>query len=97
VAEHDSIIELMEARKLEVAKQLLAVGRMFNAFLYDGEQRPSRAIDQAMKEAERAFADGQYDRSERLAKVVALMIKREAPKFAADPMKYVETRRELHA
>lgn len=50
-----------------------------------------------MKEAERAFADGQYDRSERLAKVVALMIKREAPKFAADPMKYVETRRELHA
>lgn len=87
-------MSVADDRKLEVAKQLVAVGRMFNVFLYEGEQRPSRAIDQAMKEAERAFADEHYDRAERLAKVVTLMIKREAPKFAADPKRYVE-RQEL--
>jgi hypothetical protein len=84
-----------EARRLEVATQLVDVGRMLNAFLYNGEQRPSRGVDQTMKEAEAAFAGHDYDRAEHLAKVVARMIEREAPRFAANPQRWIETREEL--
>jgi hypothetical protein len=48
-----------------------------------------------MKEAERAFSEGDYERAEHLAKVVACLVRREAPKFAANPKVWIETRREL--
>ena len=85
---------MLEARRLEVAKQIVAAQRQFKLFEYNGEQRPSGAILRAMQQSERAFADEDYDRTEHLAKVVILMAKRDAPKFAADPKRYVE-RQEL--
>lgn len=79
------------ARRLEVAKQIVAVQRMYAAsFMYEGEQRPSRAVHRTMVEAERAFADEHYDQAEHLTKVVTLMIAREAPKFAANPKQWID-------
>ena len=43
-----------------------------------------------MKEAEAAFADDDYDRAEHLARVVAAMVRREAPIFVANPTKWIE-------
>ena len=48
-----------------------------------------------MKAAEQAFSDTDYDRAEHLAKVVAYLVRREAPKFTANPKAWIETRREL--
>jgi hypothetical protein len=62
---------------------------------FGGKQYLSRTVDEAMKEAERAFSEGDYERAEHLAKVVACLVRREAPKFAANPKVWIETRREL--
>ena len=43
-----------------------------------------------MKEAEAAFADDDYDRAEHLARLVAAMVRREAPIFVANPTKWIE-------
>jgi hypothetical protein len=82
-------------KKTTVADQLLDVGRSLSAFGFEGEQYLSRTVGKTMKEAKAAFADDDYDRAEHLAKVVAYLVKREAPKFAADPRKWIERRREL--
>ena len=90
---------LTNDRKLEVAQQIVAVQRMYAAsFRYDAidpaskeyeEHYPPRAIEQAMKQCERAFADEHYDQAEHLAKVTARMIERTAPKFAANPKLWI--------
>lgn len=59
----------------------------------------SRTVEETMVEAERAFADAGYgknseayqllDRTEHLAKLVEVMIRREVPIFAADPQKWI--------
>ena len=82
-------------RAREVAKQVVDAQRVYAAFSYKGEQRPSRALRQTMLEAERAWGDEQYDRTEHLTEVVELIGKRELPIFLADPKKWVETREEL--
>jgi hypothetical protein len=88
--------DVQAARRLEVAKQIVAVQRMYAAsFTYEGEQRPSRGVHRTMVEAERAFADEHYDQAEHLTKVLTLMIKREAPKFAANPKQWIAQREEL--
>jgi hypothetical protein len=102
------IVELMEARRLTVARQLVDVGRSLHVFDFEGEQYLSRVVSKTMREAERAFSDAAdaehfsgevaqvyYDRAEHLAKVVAFLVHREAPKFAANPQQWIETRREL--
>jgi hypothetical protein len=107
-AQTSDATELMEARRLTVARQLVQVGRSFNAFNFEGEQYLSRAVLGTMKEAERAFSDAtnaecfsvegaqaHYDRAERLARAVAFLLHREAPKFAANPQQWIETRQEL--
>jgi hypothetical protein len=83
------------SRQQLVARQLVDVGRSLNAFNHGDEQYLSRTVDGAMKEAEAAFVDDDYDRAEHLAQVVAYLVRREAPKFAADPKMWIETRREL--
>jgi hypothetical protein len=91
----------MSAYRLSVARLLVDVGKSLHAFDYgphvpfEGrEQYLSRAVDKTMREAEAAFAADDYARAERLAKVVAFLVKREAPKFAADPKKWIETWKE---
>jgi hypothetical protein len=85
----------MTTRQTRVAQQLVDVGRSLSAFGFEGEQHLSRTVDETMKEAEAAFADEDFDRAEHLAMLVAYLVKREAPKFAADPKKWIERRREL--
>jgi hypothetical protein len=82
-------------RKLTVARRLVDVGRSLKAFDFEGKQYLSRTVDEAMKAAEQAFSDTDYDRAEHLAKVVAYLVRREAPKFTANPKAWIETRREL--
>jgi len=83
------------SRRIAVAHKLVAVGRSLGAFDFEGEQYLSRAVSETMKEAERAFSDEDYDRAEHLAKVVTWLVRREAPKFAANPRAWIEMRREL--
>jgi hypothetical protein len=81
-----------------VARRLVAVGRAMWAFNYKdgrignylGPQYLSRTVDRTMKEAEAAFSAEDYDRADHLAAVVECLVAREAPKFAADPQKWIE-------
>jgi hypothetical protein len=87
----------VERRRREVAQLLVDVGKSLHAFDH-GKHVPfegvpqylSKTVDQTMKEAEAAFADADYDRAEHLARVVAALVKREAPIFAADPKRWIE-------
>ena len=89
--------------RIEVARQLIAVGKSLRAFEY-GEDVPfegrrqylSRSVDQAMKEAEAAFSVDDYDRAGHLVKVVAAMVRRETPIFAANPSRWIERWHEAH-
>jgi hypothetical protein len=84
-----------ESRQLAVARQLVEVGRSLRAFEIKGEQYLSRVVSETMKEAERAFSADDYDQAEHLARVVAYLVRREAPKFTANPKAWIEKRRGL--
>jgi phytoene/squalene synthetase len=81
-----------ESRKLEVAQQIVAIGRSLRAFDFNGQQYLSKPISETMKAAERAFAADDYNQAEHLAKIVAYLVQREAPKFAANPKAWIEAR-----
>jgi hypothetical protein len=86
------------SREVEVGRLLVDVGRALRAFDYEGGQHLSLTVAETMREAEHYFADDDdrdLDRAEYLAKVVAYLVRREAPKFAADPRKWIERQREL--
>jgi hypothetical protein len=90
------------SRQLTVARQLVDVGKSLHAFdhgpyiPFEGrKQYLSHTVDEAMKEAEAAFSDDDYDRAEYLAKIVAYLVRREAPKFAGNPEAWIETQQEL--
>jgi hypothetical protein len=84
-------------RHAEITRKIEDVGRMFDAFRYKGELHLSHAVVKTMKEAETELAAGDLDRVEHLLAVVAFMIKREAPRFAVDPEKWIKMREGLHA
>jgi hypothetical protein len=94
------------SRRIAVARQIVDVGRALRAFDFEGEQYLSWTVHKTMLEAERAYsraldedqpaaAAAHYDRAEHLAKVVSYLVRREAPKFAANPKAWIEKRREL--
>lgn len=93
----------VEARQMEVARRIVAVQRQYvSCFQYKGDTRPSRAVHKCMVECEQVFseaceyeAEELFDLAEHLAAVTARMIEREAPKFAADPKRWIELREEL--
>jgi len=88
------------SREVEVGRLLVDVGRSLHAFDYEGGRYLSLTVAETMREAEYYFADDDdrdYDRAEHLAKVVAYLVRREAPKFATDPRKWIERQRELAA
>lgn len=78
--------------QLAVARQLIDVGRSLRAFDYKDGQYLSRTVHETMLEAERAFANNDYDQTEHLAKIVAYLVAREAPKLKANPQRWIETR-----
>jgi hypothetical protein len=84
--------KVRQKRQLAVARRLVDVGRSLSAFDYKDKQYLSRTVRETMLEAERAFADNDYDWAEHLAKIVAYLVAREAPKFAANPKLWIETR-----
>jgi hypothetical protein len=86
-------------RAIEVARLLVEVGKSLDAFdhgehvPFEGQPRYlSRTACETMRQAEKAFSDEDYDRAEHLAKVVAVVVKREALIFAADPKRWIEWR-----
>ena len=54
-----------------------------------------RAVEQAIKQAEAAFAAEDYDRAEHLAEVVLRMARRDAVKFQADPNAWMAKHHQL--
>jgi hypothetical protein len=82
----------MERRRIAVARQLVEAGRSFHAFDFEGEQYPSKVTLETMKEAERAFADDDFDCAEHLARIVAYLVRRETPKFTANQKAWIEKR-----
>jgi hypothetical protein len=88
--------DLDDPRRLAVARMIVDVGRLYGrAFEFKRELYPSKAVDRAFSEAEFAFSESDYDKAEHLTKVIARMIGRDAPRFAADPKKWIATRKEL--
>jgi ribonuclease BN (tRNA processing enzyme) len=81
---------LPKSRSLNVAQMLLDVGRSLQVFYYGDKQYLSKAVTQAMLDAEAAFAKGEYDRAEHLTKVAAAIVARDAKKFADDPERWVQ-------
>lgn len=83
--------QALKDRQLEVAKQTVAVQRLYaSCFQYQDEPHPSRAVHKTMLEVERVFGiDQDFDSAEHLVKVLTNMIQRDAPKFAADPEKWI--------
>jgi hypothetical protein len=85
--------------RYRVARRFVLVGRALNVFNHGDEQYLSRTVHEAMLEAERAFSEAdragaEFDRAEHLVRVVAALVEREAPKFAADPQAWIKTWRE---
>ena len=83
------------SRQIAVARQLVDVGRSLRAFDFDGQQHLPRTIDAAMKEAERAFSEDDYDRAEHLAKVIERMIQARNSKVRGQPEEVYRDAREL--
>jgi hypothetical protein len=90
------------SRKLTVARQLVAVGKSLQAFDHGShipsegrKQYLSRTVCETMRRAEKAFSEHDFDRAEHLAEVVAYLVKREAPIFAADPKRWIAKWHEL--
>jgi hypothetical protein len=89
-----------------VARRFQAVGRSLDAFKFGERQYLPKTVDVTMKEAERVFSvaveaeragaaadHGEHlAKAERLVKVVAFLVSREAPKFTADPEAWITAR-----
>jgi hypothetical protein len=76
--------------KAVVARQLDEAQRSLSAFTYRRRQYPpSRAIERTITDAEHAFSEGNYTHASHLCEVVACMVRREAPRFASDPTRWI--------
>jgi hypothetical protein len=75
----------IEDRRLVCARRVFTAQKCFLPFNIKGKCWVKPATLKAMQEAERAFAEDDYDRAEHLAAVVLAMMKRDTVKFTADP------------
>jgi hypothetical protein len=83
---------------MAAARRVFEAAKTFRVFYdYDKDCWPSRASEQAMREAEQAFAADDYDRAGHLAAVVLVMMRRDTAKFNADPKGWIARMRELAA
>jgi hypothetical protein len=89
--------EAVQRRAISIARKIVAVQRSLSAFDYGDDQYLSKSVNQAIHECERAFADKDYALAEHPTKVIVYLVKREAPKFAADKKKKIARWKELHA
>jgi hypothetical protein len=77
---------------MAVGRKVFAAQRSLDAFDYKNRRYLSKTLEDAMQECERAYAmDEDYGRAEHLVKVIAFLVWREAPQFAADPQKWVDS------
>jgi hypothetical protein len=78
-------------KRTGAAHQVVAAQRLLSAFDYNGRQYLSKTVEEVMRECERAFSmDKDYDRSAHLVKIIAYLVRREAPKFAANPQRWID-------
>jgi hypothetical protein len=91
------MINYNNPRRLAVAREIRDVQRLLaRTFDYNDETHLSVAIDEAIRETESAFFYAECDRAEHLVKVTEALIKREGPKFKANPKGMIELWREQH-
>ena len=82
-------------RRIAVGREVFAVQRSLHAFDYRKRCYLSKTVEDVMRECERAYAlDNDYARAEHLVKIIAYLVRREAPKFAANPKRWIAVWRE---
>jgi len=77
-------------KRLAVGHLIWHLQRSLRVFDYGDFCYLSPTLDDALQEAEMAFHQEDYAKAEHLTKIVAYLIKREAPKFKADPRGCIE-------
>jgi hypothetical protein len=77
-------------QRQRVGHMIWEIQRSLRVFDYGDFQYLSPALADALCEAEEAFHQEDYAQAEHLTKVVAYLIKREAPKFKANPRGCIE-------
>jgi hypothetical protein len=85
----------MTATKRDTARQVVAAQRSLGAFDHKGEQYLSQTVQEVMRECEAAFSMDDYARSAHLVKIIAYLVRREAPQFAANPTRWIDRWRGL--
>jgi hypothetical protein len=85
-----------DERRLAVARRVVEAQKCFRVFTnYDtGECWVKPATLQAMREAEQAFANDEYDQAEHLSDVVLVMMHRDISQYRADPKAWIVRVRE---
>jgi hypothetical protein len=76
-------------RKLAAAHRVVAAEKCFIPFNDKDHCWVHPATLKAMKQAEHAFANDDYDRAEHLAEVVLCMMRRDTAKFQANPEAWI--------
>jgi hypothetical protein len=85
-----------EDRRFAAAQRVFAAQKCFRPFCnyVTGECWVHPATLQAMREAEAALAQDDYDRAEHLSVVVIAMMRRDTARFNADPKAWIAKMRE---
>jgi hypothetical protein len=80
-------------RRLAVARRLVKAGKALRVFNVKNQCWVNRATEQAMKQAEAAFASHDYDRAEHFLS----MTRRDTAEFQANPKAWIAKMREAAA
>jgi hypothetical protein len=87
-----------QRRRHDAACRVFAGQKNFLVFNDEHDETQNwanRGTLKAMQEAEKAFAEDDFDRAEHLADVVQHMMRRDIPKFRANPKAWIAKMREL--
>lgn len=87
---------MSKQRRISAARRVLEAQKCFRVFTNyaTGQCWVKPATLQAMREAEQAFADDDFDRAEHLSDVVIAMMRRDTARFEADPEAWIAAMRE---
>jgi hypothetical protein len=79
-----------DTKRVAVARQVVAAQRSLSAFDHKDKQYLSQTVQEVMRECERAFSADDYARAEHLVKIIAYLVRRETPLFAANPARWID-------
>jgi hypothetical protein len=89
---------MTEDRRYATAKRVFEAQKLFRPFTDYAKDEcwVHPATLQAMKQAEAAFANDDYDSADHLAEVVTRMMRRDTIKFQQNPKAWIARMREAH-